>query len=204
MDQIRRREVESACNDFIASIDQTAVCDLASSFYDRKPCRMLKEPQRGSYNVCFPVIFASDQESNEGEKWMQFDRIGSLTLDRDDSSWSFGESQPLSIDINDQEVDGLDVGCIIRPDQTYDLAIDYTYTLMQLVFNQFLRGRHSVYNEKNARSELYGLHKFRTLLMEYILPEYNHEPFVLMHSNFRSSNIIINENLNIVSVIDWE
>jgi hypothetical protein len=31
---------------------------------------MLKEPQRGSYNVCFPVIFASDQENNEGEKWM--------------------------------------------------------------------------------------------------------------------------------------
>jgi hypothetical protein len=70
MDQIRKRDVENACNDFIASIDRAAVCDLASSFHDKKPCRMFKEPQRGSYNVCFPVIFASNQESNEGEKWM--------------------------------------------------------------------------------------------------------------------------------------
>ncbi|KAH0539145.1 hypothetical protein FGG08_004317 [Glutinoglossum americanum] len=134
----------------------------------------------------------------------QFDRIGSLTLDRDDSSWTFGESRPLTIDINDQEIDGLDVARIIGPDQTYGSTIDYIYTLMQLVFNQFLRGRHSVYSEKDARWELYGLHKFRALLMEYVLPEYNHGPFVLMHGDFRSSNIMMDENLNIVSVIDWE
>ena len=81
----------------------------------------------------------------------QFDRIGSLTLDRDDLSWTFGESRPLTININDQEIDGLDVAHIIRPDQTYSSTIDYTYALMQLIFNQFLEGRHSVYNEKDAR-----------------------------------------------------
>ncbi|KAI9774020.1 MAG: hypothetical protein M1839_001904 [Geoglossum umbratile] len=70
MDQTRRREVESACNDFIASIDRTAICDLASSFHGKTPCRIFKESQRGSYNVCFPVVFTSNRESNEGERWM--------------------------------------------------------------------------------------------------------------------------------------
>jgi Phosphotransferase enzyme family len=40
--------------------------------------------------------------------------------------------------------------------------------------------------------------------MEYVLPEYNYGPFILMHGDFCSSNIIVDENLNIVSVIDWE
>ncbi|KAH0558658.1 hypothetical protein GP486_004689 [Trichoglossum hirsutum] len=114
------------------------------------------------------------------------------------------QHQPLTININDQEIDGLDVTRIIKPDQTYSLTIDYTYTLIQLVFNQFLRGRHSVYNEKDAQWELYGLHKFHALLMEYVLPEYNHGPFVLIHSDFRSSNIMVDEDLNIVSIINWE
>ena len=36
--------------------------------------------------------------------------------------------------------------------------------------------------------------------MEYVFPEYNHGLFILMHGNFRSLNIIVDENLNIVSV----
>ncbi len=52
--------------------------------------------------------------------------------------------------------------------------------------------------------ELYGLHKFSRLLIGWARPKYNHGPFVLKHGDFRSSNIIVNQDMKIIGVIDWE
>jgi hypothetical protein len=44
MDQTCRRIVDDATDDFIASIDQFKISDLAATFhYDSKPCRIFCE-----------------------------------------------------------------------------------------------------------------------------------------------------------------
>lgn len=70
MDQIKRLKVEEATDGFIASIDHARVCALASSFHPEKwLCRIFGEVTKGSYNVCFPIVFL-DSENNDVEKWI--------------------------------------------------------------------------------------------------------------------------------------
>jgi len=58
----------------------------------------------------------------------EFPHIGSLTLDpMDDQSPIFARNRPLSIDINDHEVGGLNAASIIGPNWIFTTAIDYIY-----------------------------------------------------------------------------
>lgn len=50
---------KAARNSFIESIDLDAVCALASSYRDGKPCKII-EKKNGSFNVCFFVQFDQD------------------------------------------------------------------------------------------------------------------------------------------------
>ena len=70
MDQICRRLVDDTTDAFIAFINRFKICDLASTFHpERKPCRIFCEPKKGSYNICFPIVFLSD-EGDTDEKWV--------------------------------------------------------------------------------------------------------------------------------------
>jgi hypothetical protein len=70
MDQIHQQAVNEATDVFIAPIDYSKICDLASTFHPQgKPCRVFCEPKKGSYNVCFFIVFISD-EGDTDEKWV--------------------------------------------------------------------------------------------------------------------------------------
>ncbi len=70
MDQICRRLVDDATDAFIASINRSKTCDLASAFHPkRKPCCVFYETRKGSYNLCFPIVFLSN-EGDTDEKWV--------------------------------------------------------------------------------------------------------------------------------------
>ena len=61
MDQICRRLADDATDAFIASIDRSKICDLASAFHHkRKPCRDFCEPRKGSYNICNTHLTVSE------------------------------------------------------------------------------------------------------------------------------------------------
>jgi Phosphotransferase enzyme family len=318
MDQIYRRLVSDATDAFIASIDCSKICDLASTFHPQgKPCRVFREPKKGSYNVCFFIVFLSDEgDTDTDEKWVirlpliprlafpeekmrseiatmkchssftlyrasklttisryiasktsipiphlhgygfrqthpsgltfmlisfitgdsladynlptldppllshlytqladifiqlrhcEFPYIGSLTLDPiDDQTPIFLHNRALSIDINDHELGGLSPTSIIGPSKIYTTAIDYIYAQTQLLFNQFDKQQNSVYHEADARYHLYGLHQFRSILMGWLRREYNEGPFILIHGDFRRANVLVDQNLNITGVLDWE
>jgi hypothetical protein len=72
MDQIHSRLINDATDAFIASIDCSSICNLASTFHPQgKPCRVFCEPKKGSYNVCFFVVFLSDEGgADTDEKWV--------------------------------------------------------------------------------------------------------------------------------------
>lgn len=121
----------------------------------------------------------------------KFDQIGSLTLDKDDENWVFAANRPINVAINDQQVSNLDICRYLPPNQIFTSTIDYIYFVIKLLFNDFQRGPDSIIDEKDARSYLYSIYASQGILMEWVKPEYNHGPFILIHGDFRPSNIII-------------
>ncbi|KAM5494937.1 hypothetical protein MaudMau93_000235 [Microsporum audouinii] len=134
----------------------------------------------------------------------QFNHVGALTLDSNDEKWVFQHNRPLSIELNDQELSGMKSSKIIPPHQTYYSTVDYAYAILKLVFNDFYLGRDSVSSEEDARYYLYGIFASQEIVMEWVDQKSNHGPFILMHGDLRPPNIFVDDNLNIISVIDWE
>ncbi|KAM5442587.1 hypothetical protein MferCBS31731_002466 [Microsporum ferrugineum] len=146
--------------------------------------------------------------SNIGDIYIQlsqhrFDRIGALTLDSDEN-WVFDHNRPLSVLMNEQSLAGLDPCRHIGLNQTFHSTMDYIYMIHQALFDDFYKRRDSIKDENDARGYLYSLHETRRFLMEWVDPKYNHGPFFLMHGDLRSANILVDDDLNIVSVLDWE
>ncbi len=115
----------------------------------------------------------------------KFPGIGSLTLDPvDDQIPIFKYNRVLSININDHELGGLNAISIIGLTRIYTTAIDYIYTLIQLLFNQFDKQQNSVYDKTDARYHLYELHQFRSILIGWLRKDTNEGPFILTHRDF--------------------
>ncbi|KAK2814027.1 hypothetical protein FQN50_000431 [Emmonsiellopsis sp. PD_5] len=135
----------------------------------------------------------------------QFDRIGALTLDENDENWVFANNRPLTVDVNEQEVSGLDFCSRFLPSQqTFTSAIDYVYLILKLINNDYYRCPDSIMGEEDARHYRYSIWAGQGIVMEWTKPEYNHGPFILMHGDLRPSNIVIDDNFNITSILDWE
>ncbi|WEW60049.1 hypothetical protein PRK78_005533 [Emydomyces testavorans] len=300
MDEITRHRIEKEIEQFIASIDRSAVCELASAYHPKKqPCRIFDVEKKGAFNICFPVEFLEDATGARatGERWMvripllprlafpeeklrgeiatmkfiaekttipipylhgysigkvnvlglpfmllefidgkplinvnvselpdaemrrffaklgdiylqlfqhKFDHIGALTLDSNNEHWVFENNRPLSVLMNEQTLANLNPCRFISPNQVYHSTVDYVFMIHQAILDDLHRVPGSISSEEDARAYLYNIHQSRQYLMEWIKPELNHGPFVLMHGDLRSSNIIVDDNLNIVSVLDWE
>jgi len=56
----------------------------------------------------------------------------------------------LSIDINDHELGGLNATSIVGPGKIYTTAIDYVYTLTQLLFDQSDKQQNYIASDSNA------------------------------------------------------
>ncbi|KAI1992052.1 hypothetical protein LOZ51_003675 [Ophidiomyces ophidiicola] len=300
MDDITRHYIDKKVEQFIASIDRDAVCELASSHHpSKKPCRIFDAEKKGAFNICFPVEFLEDSLGvhTTGERWMvripvlprlafpeeklrgeiatmkfisekttipipclhgysigndnilglpfllldfidgkmlvtvniptlpyndqcllfanlsdiylqlfqhQFNHIGALTLDSTDENWVFEQNRPLSILMNDQTLGGYNPCLLIPPNQVFHSTIDYILMIHHALLDDFHLRRGSVFSESDACSYLYDLYNSRQFLMEWVQPKYNHGPFVLMHGDLRSSNILVDDDLDIVSILDWE
>lgn len=56
-DPIVQSRVHRERDEFIASISEEKICELASSWRNDDPCQFFREPKRGSYNICYFVQF---------------------------------------------------------------------------------------------------------------------------------------------------
>ncbi|KAK3344524.1 hypothetical protein B0T25DRAFT_585283 [Lasiosphaeria hispida] len=182
-------------DEFIASISEQQVLDLASS-YLHSPRTFFRDPARGSYNICYFAQFG------DGEKWvtmsveqrtqlytsladiyiqlrrLEFPAIGCLTRDSDDGI-RVGRVT-MSIDINTQELDGLRPSSI--QESYYDLGESTLLT-----------------------DRLYHLHLFRQYAEQWTDCQLDHGLFVL-DGDLEPQNLIVDagENMSVLCLLDWE
>lgn len=57
--QIKTAEIDAARDRWIAALDDSDICRLASSFRGGDPCTIFRPRQHGTFNVCFFVEFQS-------------------------------------------------------------------------------------------------------------------------------------------------
>ncbi|KAI9755386.1 MAG: hypothetical protein M4579_004315 [Chaenotheca gracillima] len=134
----------------------------------------------------------------------EFPCIGALTLqdDQSDKPWILSDP-PLTIDMNDQHVYNLCPKSVFT-DRTFSTTVEYVYALYMLLSNRFYQQRNSVYDEEDAKDKIYALQQFKGMVFDWVKPEQNYGPFVLMHGDFRPSNVLIDDDHNILAIIDWE
>ncbi|EEP80947.1 predicted protein [Uncinocarpus reesii 1704] len=123
-------------------------------------------------------------------------------LSKELRSHLFGQLSEIYIQLYRQQFS--QIGALTLDSNDENSTVDYAYTVLKLVFNDFYRGKDSVSGEKDAWNYLYGIFASQGIVMEWVDQAYNHGPFILMHGDLRPPNIFVDENLNIVSVIDWE
>ncbi|KAF3066456.1 putative phosphotransferase enzyme family protein [Daldinia childiae] len=115
----------------------------------------------------------------------------------------------MSIDINTQAKEGFDPYTI--RDSFYgnrNILTStnlYTSMLLDLADNAFAKSRNSVTeSEYDGADRLYQLHLFRRHVKKWLDPSLDEGPFVLIHGDLQPYNLIVNEEMEVTSVLDWE
>ncbi len=113
-----------------------------------------------------------------------------------------------TIDINMQELEGLQpskIQSLFYNDKgSLTSANDYVAMLLQIANNAFANGRNSVSERDQGEDALYHLHIFREYAKGWMDCRLDQGPFVLVHGDFEPFNLIVNEHMDIASVLDWE
>jgi hypothetical protein len=113
-----------------------------------------------------------------------------------------------SIDLNMQELEGLDPSTIqdmyYGGSDTLCSASRYVAMLLDLADNAFARGRGTVSDVEQGRDRIYHLHMFRQYAQGWLNDKLDHGPFVLAHGDLEIFNLILDDDMDIISVLDWE
>lgn len=86
---------------------------------------------------------------------------------------------------------------------TLTSANEYITMLLEIADNAFA-GDRSPISQEEGEDRLYHLHIFRQHANGWARNNLEHGPFVLVHGDLELFNLLFDENMNIVSVLDWE
>lgn len=136
---------------------------------------------------------------------LEFMSIGALSCD----STGFGvHKMPISISTNEQELEGLgpwEIQASYGSRGVLTSASSYASMLMHVARNAFEKSRKSVYSEADGNETLYNLHMFSQFATEkWLDPVLDSGPFVLTHGDLNPHNLMVNEDMDIVALLDWE
>lgn len=140
------------------------------------------------------------------ELWnLDFDSIGGLSMDEvTEASWTVSKRQ-LTLDMNELiRACGLE-DCV--PDRTYTSSTDYTHVSYRLQWKNLRQQRNSVYSPADCRQKYTCRHLMQAIAPHFISRRNNNDnygPFKLFGGDFCPSNVLVDDDLNITAVIDWE
>lgn len=107
---------------------------------------------------------------------------------------------PLStIQINELQVDGVDIG----PTTAFTSATDYIRYQFKIMTETYWLPV-SEQSLETAQLEVFALEHLKREIPEFIDARYENGPFVLSHLDLCCPNILVDDDLNIRAVIDWE
>lgn len=114
----------------------------------------------------------------------------------------------MSIDINMQELEGLKPSSIqasYYKNGLLNSADAYVSMLLEIADNAFAEGRGSFIEDADEGAEaLYHLSIFRQYAEGWVDHRLDRGPFVVVHGDLEPFNLIINSEMDIICVLDWE
>ena len=113
-----------------------------------------------------------------------------------------------SVDINIQQLEGLEPFSIqeqfgAASGGSMRSANDYASMLLRIGFNAFLKSQNAV-GEDMARSYIYHQHIFYQHIKSWMNQTLDKGPFVLVHGDLSPQNVMVDKNMKVVAVLDWE
>jgi hypothetical protein len=138
---------------------------------------------------------------------LSFPKIGSLSQEDDEDTWAVA-ARPLAANMNEV----VQLGTLPRiklPNKsaTFETCSSYLTILANLHLRHLTYQRNdAIDSASDCRRKYIARYLFRKLSVEGKLsrPEHNFGPFKLWCDDLRPANMLVNSNLELVSVIDWE
>ncbi|KAH7363987.1 phosphotransferase enzyme family protein [Rhexocercosporidium sp. MPI-PUGE-AT-0058] len=113
----------------------------------------------------------------------------------------------VTIDLNMQELEGRAPHCVqsryCGSGTTLTSANKYITMLLEISDNAFA-GDRSPISQEEGEDRLYHLHIFRQYVNGWVNNNFEHGPFVLVHGDLELFNLLFDDNMNVISVLDWE
>ncbi|OAA63701.1 phosphotransferase enzyme family protein [Niveomyces insectorum RCEF 264] len=130
-----------------------------------------------------------------GLRRLEFAKIGSLLPGNDDDETTTATLGPI-LSMSDN---------ILRIPPTPVLAFSADYLRHGFaVTAEFFSDPIGQLEIEDARKELYVLHKLEPLFLGLVSRHLDHGPFILQHLDLRAHNILVDDQLRIQAVLDWE
>ncbi|QPG95177.1 hypothetical protein C2857_007774 [Epichloe festucae Fl1] len=127
-------------------------------------------------------------------------RIGAFRLD--DTGYIHLDNRPLSTEVIMQENEDLPLD--MPRHQTYTRVDDFVLAYLDAFHNRLLHQPNTIENEIDGRFELAGLTAARAIFPQMLQKDLRSGPFVCSLTDLHRSNIIVDDDWNIVSIIDLE
>ena len=113
-----------------------------------------------------------------------------------------------SIDLNEQELEGVRPSLIqasyYSEHNSLKSTNKYVAMLLEIADNVFAESRGTVFKDGQGEEALYYLHIFRWYVEEWTDRYLDQVPFTLIHGDLEPWNLMVNDNGDIISVLDWE
>ncbi|KND87179.1 hypothetical protein TOPH_08146 [Tolypocladium ophioglossoides CBS 100239] len=164
--------------------------------YDR--IRKLSDEQR-------KILYSSLADTYIQLRRLEFLSIGRLVQHLD----GFAVSPKMSsIDINMQELEGLNPSSIqdsyFCDKGVLKSANAYVDMLLDISYNAFLRSRSSIVQGRGGE-DLYHQHIFREYVKgRWLNRTLDQGPFVLVHGDLEPYNIMVDKDMAVIAILDWE
>jgi hypothetical protein len=127
-------------------------------------------------------------------------RIGSFTLDN--CGIISLTNRPLTLRLQALENEGIETG--ISRDYTYAAVDQYLLDLLNCRNNRIYQQPNSIHSENDGRQQMASLTMMRATIGHFVDRDLRHGPFVFTLTDLHQSNIFVDEQWNITSLIDLE
>lgn len=88
--------------------------------------------------------------------------------------------------------------------RTYTISMDYIMSLIELQWTNLRQQRNSIFDSEDCRQKYTCRYLMQAIAPHFISCRDNYGPFKLFSDDLCPSNVLVDDDLNVTAVIDWE